>query len=63
LIIWDEVSMQHRHCLEVVDHTLRDLCNNDMTIVFGGEFQKILWVFVKGSRAQIVVALLQRTML
>ncbi|XP_028114888.1 uncharacterized protein LOC114312792 [Camellia sinensis] len=27
LIIWDEVPMQHRHCVKAVDRTLRDICD------------------------------------
>jgi hypothetical protein len=34
LIIWDEVSAQHRYCFEAVDRTLKDLRKND--IWFGG---------------------------
>ncbi|XP_028110139.1 ATP-dependent DNA helicase PIF1-like [Camellia sinensis] len=26
-IIWDEVPMQHRHCVEAIDRTLRDICD------------------------------------
>jgi len=55
LIIWDEVPMQHQHCLEVVNHMLRDICNSDkpfggLTIVFGGDFCKNKLVIIKGSR-------------
>jgi ATP-dependent DNA helicase PIF1 len=34
LIIWDEVPMQHRHCLEAVDRTFRDIL--DKYVLFGG---------------------------
>jgi hypothetical protein len=42
LIIWDEVSAQHRHCFEAVDRTLKDLRKNDVwfggvPVVFAGE--------------------------
>ena len=42
LIIWDEVSSQHRHCFEAVDRTLKDLCKSDewfggIPIVFAGK--------------------------
>jgi hypothetical protein len=68
LIIWDEAPMQHRHNMEAVDRTFKDLCNSDRpfggcTIVFGGDFQQILPVIVKGGRAQIVGACLQRSYL
>jgi len=29
LIIWDEVPMQHKHCVEAVDRTLRDICDSE----------------------------------
>ena len=54
LLIYDEVTMQHRHCQEAVDCTLRDIRGNDnlfgvITVVFGGDFQQILPVIFKGS--------------
>jgi hypothetical protein len=68
LIIWDEIGMQHRHAPEAVDRTLRDIRNCDqpfggITVVFGGDFQQILPVVVKGSREEIVAASLQRSYL
>jgi hypothetical protein len=66
LIIWDEAPMQHKYNMEAVDHTFRDLCESEMpfgghTIVFGGDFQQILPVIIKGGRAQVVGACLQRS--
>ncbi|XP_052193809.1 uncharacterized protein LOC127802150 [Diospyros lotus] len=68
LIIWDEVPIQHRHCVEVVDHTLRDICDSDkpfggITIVLGGDFRQILPVIPKGVREQIVNASLRHSVL
>ncbi|GAB2285927.1 hypothetical protein Dimus_039733 [Dionaea muscipula] len=68
LIIWDEVPMQHKHCLEAVDRTLRDMCNCDkpfggITVVLGRDFRQILPVVPKGLREQIVSASLRRTIL
>ncbi|KAI8561187.1 hypothetical protein RHMOL_Rhmol04G0318500 [Rhododendron molle] len=68
LIIWDEVPMQHRYCVEAVDRTLRDICDNDkpfggITIVLGGDFRQILPVVTRGSREQIVNASLRRSTL
>ncbi|XP_028116876.1 uncharacterized protein LOC114314600 [Camellia sinensis] len=59
LIIWDEVPMQHRHCVEAVDHTLGDICDcekpfGDITVVLGGDFRQILPVITKGVCEQIV---------
>ncbi|KAI8557126.1 hypothetical protein RHMOL_Rhmol05G0311100 [Rhododendron molle] len=68
LIIWDEVPMQHRYCVEAIDRTLRDICDNDkpfggITIVLGGDFRQILPVVTRGSREQIVNASLRRSTL
>ncbi len=68
LVIWDEAPMQHRHIMETVDRSFRDWCDSDrpfggVTIVFGGDFQQILPVILKGSRAQIVGACMQRSIL
>ena len=68
LVIWDEAPMQHRHIMETVDHSFRDLRNSDrpfggLTIVFGGDFQQILPVILKGCRAQVVSACMQKSSL
>lgn len=64
LIIWDEAANQHRWAPEAVDRTLRDLRNSDrpfggVTVVFGGDFQQILPVVVRGSREAVVSASLR----
>lgn len=68
LIIWDEAANQHRYAPEAVDRTLRDLLDNDqpfggIPVVFGGDFQQILPVVVRGSREDIVAASLRRSYL
>jgi hypothetical protein len=60
-VIWDEVPMQHRYIHEAVDRTLKDVQGSNelfggLSIVFGGDFQQILPVIVKGSRPDIVGA-------
>ena len=65
LIIWDEAPIVHKHCLEAVDLSLRDLMRvyNELsmempfggkTVVLGGDFRQILPVVPKGSRQDIV---------
>ena len=64
LIIWDEVPMQHKHCVEAVDRTLQDICDNKrpfggITVILGGDFRQILSVIPKSVRKQIVGASLR----
>jgi hypothetical protein len=54
------------HCQEAFDHTCKDICHSDklfggLTVIFGGDFQQILPVIVKGSRLVIVNACIQRS--
>src|SRR5487761_412025 len=69
LVIWDEAPMQHRHNMEAVDRTFRDILNNSekpfggLTVVFGGDFQQILPVIIQGSRGQTVGACIQCSIL
>ena len=56
--------MQHKFAPECVDRTLQDICNSEkpfggITVVFGGDFQQILPVVIKGSQEQIISACLQ----
>jgi hypothetical protein len=66
LIIIDEITMQHRHAAEAVDRLMQDIKGSDrlfggVTVVFGGDFQHILPVIIKGSRPQIVGACIQQS--
>ena len=58
IIIWDEIVMCHRHCIECVDRTLRDITKVELPfggkiVLFAGDFRQILPVVRGGSRAQI----------
>jgi hypothetical protein len=60
--------MQSKLVPDAVDQTLRDLLQDDrpfggITVVFGGDFQQILPVVVRGTREQIVNESLQRSRL
>ena len=69
LVIWDEAPMQNKQIMETVDRSFRDLRRCDdkpfggLSIVFGGDFQQILPVVIKGSRPQVVGACMQRSSL
>ena len=61
LIIWDEVVMCNRYCIEALDRTLRDIMKTDerfggKCVLFSGDFRQILPVISGGSRAQVVHA-------
>ncbi len=60
-IIWDEVVMCHRYCVEAVDSSLRDITRRNLPfggkcVLFSGDFRQILPVIPGGSKAQIVHA-------
>ncbi|XP_014678518.1 PREDICTED: uncharacterized protein LOC106818314 [Priapulus caudatus] len=68
LIVWDEAPMGHRHLLEALDRTLRDITSQDLpfggkVMVLAGDFRQVLPVIKRGSRAQIVDASLKRSKL
>jgi hypothetical protein len=67
LIVWDEVPMTNRHVFEAVDRTLRDVTKNEESLfggipfVLGGDFAQTLPVIVRGPRAAVVGATLQKS--
>lgn len=69
LIIWDEATMQHQFAFEAVDRTCHDVHNNkdcpfgSITVFFGGDYQQILPVVIKGSQEAIIGATLQHSYL
>ena len=68
LLVWDEAPMIHKHAAECIDRTLRDLCSNDLpfggkVIGFGSDFQQILPIIRRGSRAEVVSACFNRSSL
>ncbi|PIA55030.1 hypothetical protein AQUCO_00800042v1 [Aquilegia coerulea] len=68
LIVWDEVPMQHRYCVEAVDRSLQDLLGikkpfGGITVVLGGDFKQTLPIIPKGTREQIVCASLIKSQL
>lgn len=54
LVIWDEITMQHRHCVEAVDRTLKDLRETKSTfgglsVIFAGDFRQTLPIVPGGT--------------
>ena len=61
LIIWDELPMTHRYCVEALDRTLQDLMKNSnifggKTILFSGDWRQIGPIVKNGSAADTVDA-------
>lgn len=67
LTIWYEAPTVHKHYIEFVDRSLRDIMHvcdelcmeksfGGKTVVFGDDFRQILTVVPKGSRKDIVSA-------
>lgn len=72
MIIWDEAAMVHRHAVEAVDRSLRDVIGTDKPILggkpfggivtlFGGDFRQILPVVKHGRKADTVAACISRS--
>ena len=68
LMIWDEAMMCHRHALEAIDRSFREI--RGVNLPFGGivtvvmgDFRQVLPVVPKASRAQIVAACFSRSRL
>jgi len=69
LIICDEAPMQHKHVMETVDCTLRDIRDeldipfDGIPIVWGGDFNKLCQLSQGGKKEDIVGACLQKSYL
>ena len=68
IIVWDEAPMGHRHHLEALDRTLRDIMDVDKPfggklLILSGDFRQCLTVIPGATRAQIVGAAINRSSL
>jgi hypothetical protein len=69
LIVWDEAPMVHKHLLETLDRSFRDVMRRPnvpfggKVLLLGGDFRQILPVIKRGNRAQTVGACLKRSAL
>lgn len=66
LIIWDEISMSTRTTFELVDRTIKDICQNDLpfggkVVLLGGDFRQCLPVMNNGGRVDIVMACVKQS--
>ena len=67
-VLWDEIVPQHRHAIEALDRTFRDLRDNNepfggVTLIGGGDFQQTLPVIPKASPEEILDATVTRSYL
>ena len=64
VIIWDEIVMMHKNCLEAVDRIMKDVCQNvqqfgGKSVVLSGDFRPILPVIPGGSNSQFLTSCLK----
>ncbi len=65
LIIWDEMSMQHKHCFTFVHRTFTNLLQNkhifdEIFMILNDDFAQILFVVSRDNREAIVDANIQQ---
>ena len=68
LIIFDEMTMQHKHVFECVDRSLREVIGVDrnfggITVVFTGDWRQCLPIIKRGGRGDVVNACLKSSYL
>jgi hypothetical protein len=68
VLIWDKISMSHRHCVKAVDRSLQELRNSTkpfgrLTVILGGNFRQTLPVVPGGGALQQALASLVRSAL
>lgn len=68
IIIWDECTMAHKHSLEALDRTLKDIKNNDKLfggtlLLLSGDFRQTLPVIPRSTYADEINACLKSSRL
>jgi len=72
LIIWDKAPMDHKYCFKALDKTLNDIvCMSNLdsvpfggkVVVSGGDFYQILPMIPRGSRLDLVHAIINASYL
>lgn len=66
LIIWDEAVMAHKHLIEALDRSLKEICNNQLpfggkTIVMSGDERQLLPITKPSRRSTTVNATLKKS--
>ena len=61
LIIFDEMTMLHRHVFEAIDRSIRELTGKEepfggITVVFSGDWRQCLPIVRRGSRGDVIHA-------
>src|SRR5258705_3613674 len=67
-LFWDEVPMIHRHALEALNRTLKDLRDNDklmggLTVVLAGDFRQTLPIIPRGTMYDEIKACIKNSIL
>lgn len=68
ILIWDEISMMNRKCIEAVNRTLQDIRENEslmggLLVVFAGDFRQTLPVVKRGTIVDEINACLKSSKL
>ncbi|XP_046399916.1 ATP-dependent DNA helicase PIF1-like [Ischnura elegans] len=68
LIIWDEAPMSHKNTINILDRSLRDICQvgaafGGKVVVLAGDFRQIPPIIPDGSKADIIDASLKSSVL
>ncbi len=68
ILIWDEITMSHKHALELVDRLLQGLMGSHQpfggkTVLLGGDWRQSLPVIPQSSRGEIFVSTVQQSYL
>ncbi|XP_026475869.1 uncharacterized protein LOC113381105 [Ctenocephalides felis] len=68
IIIWDECTMAHKHSLEALDRSLKDIKNNNCLfsgclLLLSGDFRQTLPIIPRATRADEINACLKKSYL
>jgi hypothetical protein len=66
LIVYDEAPMHHRHVMEAIDRTLRDVRNSEepfggISLIMAGDFRQIAPIIPRSTDSMLVAAMLHQS--